>query len=130
MAGRLILDQSIWVRILVAEQIMKLNEYQRQARETAVYPSKGDNFSYPALGLTGESGEVAEKIKKIIRDKEGVYDENDRVEIGKELGDVLWYVAILADEFNLSLEEIAETNIEKLKSRKKRGKIGGSGDNR
>lgn len=109
---------------------MKLNTYQEECKKTAVYPAQGMNYSYPALGLVGEAGEVAEKVKKIIRDQEGVLTEENKIEIGKELGDVLWYIAIMADEMGLTLEEVAETNLKKLWSRKERGVLGGSGDNR
>jgi NTP pyrophosphatase (non-canonical NTP hydrolase) len=90
----------------------------------------GENFVYPTLGLSGEAGEVAEKIKKVIRDKEGKIDNETREMIRKELGDVMWYVAQLATELDLTLDEIASANIEKLASRLERGKIGGSGDDR
>ena len=109
---------------------MKFEEYQKKSRKTAVYPNAGNNFIYPTLGLSGEAGEVAEKIKKVIRDKEGVVDEEQKKEIEKELGDVLWYVSQLASELGLSLEDIAEKNIEKLYSRMDRGKLQGNGDNR
>ena len=109
---------------------MEFNEYQKKSRETAIYPQQGENFIYPTLGLVGESGEVAEKIKKVIRDKEGIIDEKTREAVEKELGDVLWYVAQLATELKLSLNKIVQINIEKLASRMERGKIKGSGDNR
>lgn len=109
---------------------MKLNEYQEKAKATAVYPAMGQNYSYPALGLVGEAGEVAEKIKKIIRDQDGKLTEENKVEIGKELGDVLWYIAIMAEEMGITLQKVAEDNLAKLMSRKERGVLGGSGDNR
>lgn len=109
---------------------MTFKEYQKLSRKTAVYPKKDKNFIYPTLGLAGESGEVAEKIKKVIRDKKGKIDESTKSEISKELGDVLWYVSQLATELKLSLEEIAQNNINKLSSRKIRRKLKGSGDNR
>lgn len=109
---------------------MKINEYQQEALRTAIYPARGENISYPALGLTGEAGEVADKIKKIIRDQGGILTENNKVELAKELGDVMWYVASLAAELEYSLEEICEMNIEKLKGRTERGTLQGSGDNR
>lgn len=109
---------------------MDFKEYQEKSRKTAVYPNIGDNFVYPTLGLAGEAGEVAEKIKKVIRDKGGIIDDETRELIKKELGDVLWYVSQIASELNLSLEDIAETNIKKLYDRLERGKISGSGDNR
>lgn len=110
--------------------IMKFKDYQKESRKTAVYPNQGKNFVYPTLGLAGEAGEVADKIKKVIRDKNGKLDKETVKEIEKELGDVLWYIAQLATELGLSLEEIAKENLKKLFSRKKRGKIQGSGDNR
>lgn len=109
---------------------MDFKEYQKKSRKTAVYPDAGSNFVYPTLGLSGEAGEVAEKIKKVIRDDGGEVMPEKKKEIEKELGDVLWYVAQIATELGLSLDEIAEKNIEKLYSRMERGKINGSGDNR
>lgn len=109
---------------------MEFKEYQKKSRKTAIYPNADNNFIYPTLGLAGEAGEVAEKIKKVIRDKEGVVDDEKKKEIEKELGDVLWYVSQLASELGLSLEEVAEKNIEKLYSRMDRGKLGGDGDER
>ncbi|HPN54419.1 MAG TPA: nucleoside triphosphate pyrophosphohydrolase family protein [Candidatus Moranbacteria bacterium] len=109
---------------------MNFEEYQKKSRKTALYPNVGNNFIYPTLGLSGEAGEVAEKIKKVIRDKNGIIDDETKELIEKELGDVLWYVSQLATELNLSLDKIAEKNIEKLYSRLERGKIQGSGDNR
>jgi len=100
-------------------------EYQDKAKVTAIFP-KEKALEYLALGLSSESGEVAGKIKKIIRDKSKL-NPND---IGAEIGDVLWYCALLADELKLNLGKIMENNIEKLHSRKARGVIGGSGDNR
>ncbi|MFZ2975479.1 MAG: nucleoside triphosphate pyrophosphohydrolase family protein [Candidatus Moraniibacteriota bacterium] len=109
---------------------MNFEEYQKKSRKTAIYPNAGENFVYPTLGLSGEAGEVAEKIKKVIRDKDSIMDDESRDMIEKELGDVLWYVAQIASELKLSLDDIAQNNIEKLYSRLERGKISGSGDNR
>lgn len=109
---------------------MNFEEYQAASRKTVVYPNPGHNFIYPTLGLAGEAGEVAEKIKKLIRDNDGVVDDQKKEEIEKELGDVLWYVSQLATEFNLSLDQIADKNIKKLYSRLDRGVIHGNGDNR
>jgi NTP pyrophosphatase (non-canonical NTP hydrolase) len=109
---------------------MDFNEYQKESRKTAIYPNQGKNFIYPTLGLAGESGEVADKIKKVIRDKKGKLDKETIEEIEKELGDVLWYLAQLASELGLSFENVAKKNLEKLFSRKERDKIKGSGDNR
>jgi NTP pyrophosphatase (non-canonical NTP hydrolase) len=109
---------------------MTFEEYQKLSRKTAIYPNKDNNFVYPTLGLSGESGEVAEKIKKILRDNNGVVDDSKKQELAKELGDVLWYVSQLTTELGLSLDEIASLNIEKLYSRFYRNKISGEGDNR
>jgi NTP pyrophosphatase (non-canonical NTP hydrolase) len=109
---------------------MTFQEYQDEARKTAIYPNKDNNFIYPTLGLAGEAGEVAEKIKKVIRDNDGIISEEKKQEVTKELGDVLWYVANLAKELGVSLEEVAQKNIEKLQSRQQRNELHGSGDNR
>jgi len=109
---------------------MDFDNYQIEARKTAIYPDKDKNFLYPTLGLVGESGEVAEKIKKILRDKNGIFDNESKLALKKELGDVLWYLSNLCDEFNFSLSEVAKDNLKKLNLRLSRGKISGSGDNR
>lgn len=109
---------------------MNFDDYQKKSRETAVYPDAGKNFIYPTLGLAGEAGEVSEKIKKVMRDRGGVVDDETRGKLTKELGDVLWYVSQLSTELGLSLDEIAEGNIEKLQSRRKRGCLTGDGDDR
>tara|TARA_R110002167_G_scaffold353191_1_gene566359 strand:- start:239 stop:550 length:312 start_codon:yes stop_codon:yes gene_type:complete len=99
-------------------------EYQRKAVSFALYPAT-HKVLYPTLGLCGESGEVAEKVKKQVRD--GVFN---RHEVAKELGDVLWYLTNVCNDIGYSLDEIAVLNINKLNSRKERGKLQGSGDNR
>lgn len=109
---------------------MNFADYQKKSRKTALYPDLNHNFVYPILGLVGEAGEVAEKVKRVLRDKEGVVDEETRAEIIKELGDVLWYLANLATELGVSLEDIAQKNVEKLQSRRERNKLHGDGDNR
>lgn len=113
---------------------LTLNDYQQQAKETAIYPDAGTGsaraLSYVALGLAGEAGEVANKIKKILRDANGVVTPEHREMIGKELGDVLWYGAMLAREIHVPLDIIAGANLEKLFARKEAGTIGGSGDDR
>ena len=109
---------------------MNFETYQIKARKTAIYPNLGSNYVYPILGLVGESGEVAEKVKKVIRDKNGVFDQETLMGIKKELGDVLWYVSNICCEFNMSLDDIAEENLNKLEKRSLEGKIKGSGDNR
>ena len=109
---------------------MELNDYQRESRKTALYPDVGSNAIYPTLGLVGEAGEVADKIKKILRDKKGIFDRESKDAIKFELGDVLWYISQLSSELGYELEDVANTNLEKLNSRKIRGKIQGEGDNR
>ena len=109
---------------------MDFDNYQIEARKTAVYPNKDKNFIYPTLGLVGESGEVAEKIKKILRDKNGTFDNESKLALKKELGDVLWYLSNLCDELNFSLSDVARINLEKLNLRLTTNKISGSGDNR
>ena len=109
---------------------MEMNSYQDAARKTAAYPDVGCNLIYPTLGLTGEAGEVADKVKKVIRDRGGVFDADTRDAIKLELGDVLWYVAQLASELGYDLNEVADANLQKLSSRAARGRIGGSGDQR
>ena len=109
---------------------MDFNTYQKNARLTAQYPNLGSNYIYPTLGLVGEAGEVAEKVKKVIRDKKGVFDNESKKGLKKEMGDVLWYVSNLCTEFNFNLDDIALQNLEKLKLRAAKGKISGSGDDR
>ena len=109
---------------------MKLNEYQKLARGTAVYPDIGNNPFYPTLGLCGEAGEIAEKIKKVMRDGDGVLTEVKKTELKKGLGDVLWYIAALCTELDLDMNDVAENNIAKRLDRKKRNVIKGDGDNR
>jgi len=106
---------------------MDFKTYQTKANSTAIYDAKF-SILYPTLGLAGEAGEVAEKVKKIIRDNKQIVDEKE--DIAKELGDVLWYIAAIGRDIGYSLEVIAEMNIEKLSDRKERGKIKGEGDNR
>jgi NTP pyrophosphatase (non-canonical NTP hydrolase) len=109
---------------------MLLSDYQARSRRTATYPDAGDNIVYPTLGLAGEAGEVAEKVKKLLRDDGGVLSEERRAALAAELGDVLWYVAQVATEAGLELEEIAQANLDKLLSRQQRGVLSGSGDQR
>jgi NTP pyrophosphatase (non-canonical NTP hydrolase) len=110
---------------------MTFDEYQKQASATAVY--SGDDLKdtmHWVLGITGESGEIAEKVKKIIRDKNGEFSAEDKTELAKEIGDVLWYLAALARQIDVSFDDVATANLQKLKSRQARGVLGGSGDNR
>jgi len=108
---------------------MELSEYQSLSRQTAEYP-RAAWLAYPALGLAGEAGEVAEHAKKAIRDDAGEVSEERRAAMAKELGDVLWYVAQLASELGLDLDDIAQANLDKLLSRQRRGVLSGSGDER
>lgn len=109
---------------------MNLDDYQRGALRTAAPRDKRNELLHLVLGLAGESGEVAEKFKKWIRDQNSDESQLDRQDIAKELGDVLWYVAVLADYLDLSLDDIATANLKKLANRESRGVLGGSGDNR
>jgi NTP pyrophosphatase (non-canonical NTP hydrolase) len=109
---------------------MLISEYQELSRRTATYPGAGDNIVYPTLGLAGEAGEVAEKVKKLLRDDGGVLSAERRDALAGELGDVLWYVAQVATEAGLDLEDIAQGNLDKLLSRRRRGVLSGSGDRR
>lgn len=108
---------------------MKLNEYQKKATETAIYGA-GSKVVYPILGLVGEAGELANKYKKVLRDNNGIMSPEVRAAMSKELGDVLWYIAATANDLGTTLEEVAQENINKLKSRQFRGQIRGSGDDR
>ncbi len=109
---------------------MNFQEYQEQSRKTAIYPKVGDNFVYPILGIAGESGEVAEKVKKVLREKNGIIDEEAKREITKELGDLLWYMSQLASELEISFDYVAQKNITKTQSRMERRTLLGNGDNR
>jgi NTP pyrophosphatase (non-canonical NTP hydrolase) len=109
---------------------MNLNEYQQLALRTARDKNAKDELFHLLLGLCGEAGEIAEKMKKVIRDKDSDYSVVDKDDLTKELGDVLWHIATIANYFDISLDDIGSKNIEKLASRLKRGTIGGSGDNR
>lgn len=109
---------------------MTLDEYQDLAIESAVYDPKFA-IVYPALKLSGEAGEVSEKVGKRLRDMDGdLTDPEWQDALAKELGDVLWYIAALARDIGWTLEEVAEHNLSKLASRMQRGVIGGSGDDR
>lgn len=113
---------------------MSFDEYQDATVETAVYPEAGQGteiaLAYVGLGLVNEAGEVAGKIKKIIRDSGGTVTDEARSALKAELGDTLYYLARVADELDIGLDAVAESNISKLQSRKSRGTIKGSGDNR
>lgn len=108
---------------------MNFKEYQLKAKETAIFPAHL-RIIYPTLGLTGEAGEVSEKVKKLYRDYNGVLTHDYVENIKKELGDVLWYIATLCTDLGIDMEEVATSNIEKLSSRQQRNMLSGSGDNR
>jgi Predicted pyrophosphatase len=96
---------------------MDFKEYQSEASQTALYPRRLSNLEYPTLGLAGEAGEVANIVKKIQRDHNGVLNDDTRAKLKDELGDVLWYICACADELGMTLEEIAEYNVDKLAKR-------------
>jgi NTP pyrophosphatase (non-canonical NTP hydrolase) len=106
------------------------SNYQRESRKTWNIIAVDHPIVYPTLGLVNEAGEFAGKIKKIFRDKEGVISEDDRQALKHELGDVLWYLTQICTELDLTLDEVAQANIEKLFSRLERNKIRGEGDHR
>ena len=108
---------------------MKLNDYQKMALETAIYPNEY-KVIYPALGMAGEAGEVADKVKKIIRDNNSKISNEKALELAQEVGDVLRYCATMANDLGFDLETIAKMNYQKLHSRQQRGVISGNGDNR
>ncbi len=126
----IVMSSIVSYRLRIKNLFMNFQEYQEKSRKTALYPNKDNNFIYLTLGLVGEAGEVAEKIKKLIRDKDGIIDDAFKESVQKELGDVLWYLSQLATELGLNLDEIAQKNIEKLYSRLERGVINGDGDDR
>lgn len=109
---------------------MNFSDYQKKSRATAQYPSIGHPIIYPVLGLANEAGEVAGKIKKVFRDRGGEISAETRNALQAELGDVLWYLAQVCTELELSMDEVAESNLAKLLDRQARGKIRGDGDNR
>jgi len=109
---------------------MDFATYQQQSRQTARYPNAGSNPIYPTLGLCGEAGEVADKVKKVIRDRGGSFSPEVVQALKLELGDVLWYVAQLSTELGLDLAEVAAANLDKLASRAARNVISGDGDHR
>jgi NTP pyrophosphatase (non-canonical NTP hydrolase) len=111
------------------KRISDLDMYQKVAKTTAIYPRE-QAIIYPCLGLTGEAGEVANKVKKIIRDGKNTDNDDIRKAISMEIGDVLWYVALLADDIGCKLSDIANDNLIKLENRKKKGTLHGSGDGR
>ena len=128
------MDKELYDADSVTEEIITnietLNEFQEEAIKLAIYPSIGHNIVYPTLGLVGEAGEFADKIKKVFRDNHGRLDYDTKKELIKELGDVLWYVAALAHELGCTLRFVGVKNLEKLASRHQRNTLQGNGDNR
>lgn len=113
------------------DEALDFDSYQERAFAMARYPGRGQgNITYPALGLCGEAGEVAEKIKKIIRDQGGEISLDAKLALRKELGDTLWYISALSRELGFTLSEVAVGNITKLEDRRDRGVLHGSGDDR
>ena len=111
-------------------KITDFNKYQKECRKTAIYPKIGKNFIYPTIGLVGEAGEIANKVKKVIRDDNSKLNNKNREELAYELGDIMWYVAQLSTELNIKLSKVVEMNIEKLTQRMKKNTVHGSGDHR
>lgn len=110
---------------------MHFNKYQQLTAKTAIYRENGWlRIVYPTMGLPGEAGEVANKIKKVYRDKDGHFSQEDRDAIAKEIGGVLWYCAALATDLGLDLDDIAKANLKQLRDRLQRGTISGDGDDR
>jgi NTP pyrophosphatase (non-canonical NTP hydrolase) len=105
-------------------------EYEVFTHEVAIYPYAGSNLVYPALGLAGEAGEVADHIKKYMRDDDWVLSDARREKVLYELGDVLYYLARMAIEADLTLEQVAQSNIDKLRQRKAQDKLKGEGSTR
>ena len=111
------------------KKVSDLDMYQQVAKQTAIYPRE-QAIIYPTLGLTGEAGEVANKVKKIIRDDGNKINESLVQEISAEIGDCLWYISVLAGDIGCKLSDIANANLEKLANRKEKGTLHGSGDTR
>ena len=113
---------------------MNFNEYQRECRKTDVGTAAQDclkpGWIYYAFGVSGEAGEMTEKIKKLFRDKKGIVDDEFKKHLIKEIGDILWYQARLLDQFDIDFCDVAKHNVEKLTSRKERNKLHGDGDER
>lgn len=114
---------------------MNFNDYQKGTATTAIYPGAGDansveGLSYVTLGLVGEAGELANKVKKVLRDDNGLIGDAVRAKLADELGDLSWYLAQFATQLGVELDSIAEANLAKLADRAKRGVLGGSGDGR
>lgn len=118
------------IQKLMTQNPLTLSQYQSQAIKTSVYPKESFSIIYPTIGLSGEVGEISEKVKKVLRDNNSEFTNEKKQEIGKEIGDVCWYLAALANDLGLDLGDIAQGNLDKLESRKARNQLHGSGDNR
>ena len=122
-----ILLKTLIQNFIRSNNMLDFNKYQIETRKTKIY---SDDIIYPSLGLSGEVGELMNQIKKIYRDDNGKISTVRKTDLKKEIGDVLWYLARVADDLDIDLTEAVEINLDKLSSRMDRGKIGGSGDNR
>ena len=109
---------------------MDFNEYQKKAATPSAYPKLEGPFMFPLVGMGGELGEIFEKVKKLFRDQGGNITQEFKDDIKKEIGDVLWYLTMFAQEFDITLEEVAQANLDKCIDRKKRNVVRGDGDNR
>lgn len=114
----------------MTREYQDFSKYQKKANSTAVYPKLKPSCLYPLLGIAGESGEICEKVKKVVRDKGGRISKSAKEEMVKEIGDVLWYLAMFSYELGVDFAEVARRNVDKLEDRKRRNKIHGAGDNR
>lgn len=129
------MSDQIPFQFLAPSAVEALNGYQDKVMDTAIYPGADEDNNglaviYTAMGLSGEAGEILNKVKKVLRDNDGVFSAEKKLEIAKELGDVAWYVAALANELNVDFANLIEANLVKLNKRKVAGTIGGSGDER
>jgi NTP pyrophosphatase (non-canonical NTP hydrolase) len=106
------------------------DKYQQLCLKSSIHSKTKHGYIIPALGVTGEAGEVADKIKKVLRDDNGKISTAKRNEISKEIGDMLWYTSMLCTEIGLKLSDVIKLNLEKIAYRSKENKIHGSGDNR
>jgi NTP pyrophosphatase (non-canonical NTP hydrolase) len=109
---------------------MTFDEYQQNSKQTAVYSPGINALYYLGLGVTGEAGEIAEKLKKLLRNHDGVLTDEMKEDLKKEIGDVLWYLSQLSGELGYSFSDVAQSNIDKLQDRKHRGVLKSQGDNR
>lgn len=121
---------SVYSIIISMPKLTDFTTYQQESHKTAMRVYTDHPIVYPTLGLTNEAGELAGKVKKLFRDKGGEISEEDRQSLKGELGDVLWYLTQICTELDLSLEEVAAHNLEKLFSRQERNQLQGEGDNR